>query len=188
MRSPVAGRKTMEREALEEGLPVFRCVETGGIFIPSGTYWNWLHKQPDRLPRLPEPSSEPPIEEESSSIKICPETGTFMVRYKVGHGFDFHIDRSVSGSIWLDSGEWEALKERQYHDELHLVFAAPWQREILEQELEENEAQRLNERLGPELIEKLDALKNDLDGHPHRMQALAYLRQPGKREQVDGGI
>lgn len=57
-----------------------------------------------------------------------------MSRFRVGHGFDFTIDRSISGSIWLDGGEWGALRERQFHDEIHLIFTASWRREIQAEE------------------------------------------------------
>ena len=177
MKSPVASQKPMQRETLEDGLIVFRCVETQGIYIPADSYWRWLHKQPERLERLPAPSDQVVQESESGEVKICPETGTLMSRFKVGHGFDFTIDRSITGNIWLDAGEWEALREQNFHDEIHLVFTAPWRSEVQEMESEENTKKRQEECLGPELVKRLNSLQKELQGHPHRMMALALLNE-----------
>ncbi len=131
MRSPVANRKQMNRVQLEEGLAAYQCPETEGIFLPVASYFRWLGRQPERLPQLPssgDAAQEAPVD--SGEAKICPESGQLMQRYSVGHGFAFHIDRSPSGSLWFDKGEWEALKKRQYHDDLHLIFTSPWQDKV----------------------------------------------------------
>ena len=132
-------------------------------------------QQPERLPRLPPVEQEAPVEESGGEAKICPETGTIMTRYKIGHGFPFSIDRSINGGIWLDAGEWEALRDRQFHDELHLVFTSPWQRAVRLNESESSLRLRLRERLGAELADRLIALKEQLADHPSRPQALAFL-------------
>ncbi|MDB4293829.1 hypothetical protein N9898_00670 [Akkermansiaceae bacterium] len=177
MRSPVANQKPMQRETLEDGLIVFRCVETGGILITADSYWRWLHKQPERLAHLPALAEEGYQKAEPGVVKICPETVTLMSRFKAGHGFDFTIDRSITGNIWLDAGEWEAPRARQFHDEIHLVFTAPWRNDVQEMEASENTSKRLEECLRSELIERLNSLKKELEVHPHRMMALALLNE-----------
>lgn len=167
----------MVAETLEEGLTAFRCPESHGIFIPAESYWRWLHQQPSRLPHLPAPSDKSPVIEDSPEAKICPETGLLMMRYRVGHGFDFYIDRSPTGSLWLDAGEWEALKERQFHDELHLIFTSPWQRDVLQQDIAAAHEERLADRLGPDLMGRLVALRQDLNGHPDKDLAMALFTQ-----------
>jgi hypothetical protein len=167
----------MEPEMIEKGLVGFHCLESGGLFIPSENYWRWLHQQPERLPQLPAPSDEEPMIHDSECAKICPESGALMQRYRIGHGFGFFIERSPTGSIWLDAGEWEALKKRQFHDEIHLVFTAPWQSEILNDEITRKETERLTARLGPELLSQLTTLRKKLKNHPERMLALSVLNQ-----------
>ena len=167
----------MVRETVEDGLTVFRCSETNGVFVPADSYWRWLQKQPSRLAHLPVSREEAPAIEDSDRVLICPESGMLMSRCRVGHGFDFSIDRSPHGSIWLDAGEWEALRDRQFHDELHLVFTAPWQREVRHQDFEESEKKRLEERLGAELLEKIEQLRELLAEHPDRDMALALINR-----------
>jgi Zn-finger nucleic acid-binding protein len=181
MKSPVAEGVQLEREVLEPGLVVHRCPQSGGVFIPADSYWHWLRKNPNRLPQLPIDTAEPkPVKLTTSSdtdkmAKLCPVGGAVMVRCRVGHGFGFHLDRSETGGIWLDSGEWELLKSRNFHDELHLMFAAPWQRKVREEEKKSGIETRLRERLGEEVYATLSELKSHLAGHPARSEALAFL-------------
>lgn len=178
MRSPVANHKQMKRISLAENLPAYQCPESEGVFLPVESYFRWLGRQSDRLPHLPVSNDD--IEEaveDSESAKICPETGLIMQRFKVGHGFSFYLDRSPSGSIWLDRGEWEALKQRQFHDELHLIFTAPWQSKVRQQQRQQVERYILEERLGSELLSKLDDIRSELANHEYRQLAVAYFQR-----------
>ena len=178
MNSPVAKDLALEREVLEPGLVVHRCPQSGGVFIPADSYWCWLRKHPKRLPHLPIDAAEPvEISGTDSMAKLCPISGTVMVRCRVGHGFDFHLDRSETGGIWLDGGEWEQLRVRNFHDELHLMFAAPWQRKVRGDEQKTGIETRLRERLGDEVYERLTEIRSFLAGHPARSEAMAFLRR-----------
>ncbi len=99
-----------------------------------------------------------------------------MTRYKVGQGFDFRIDHSITGGIWLDPGEWEALIAGNLHHELHLVFTTQWQKAIREKDHAAAYEAMLREKLGDELFEKTSALRSELTSHPARATALAYLQ------------
>jgi hypothetical protein len=173
----------MERISLEDGLIAFQCPESGGVFLPTESYFRWLSRQTHRLPHLPicEGDVEEVIEDDNS-VKICPESGQIMQRFKVGHGFSFFLDRSPSGSIWLDKGEWKALKDRQFHDELHLIFTAPWQDKVRADRKVEVERESLVAKFGSDLLARIEALREDLSEHEHRDFALAYLQRRAKGE------
>jgi len=180
MKSPVADHLPMQREELEPGLVVHRCTQTGGVWVAADTYWKWLRKNPGRLPHLPaselcETELLGAEADTDAQAKLCPVSGTLMMRYRVGHGFKFHVERSANGGIWLDGGEWEQLRARNFHDELHLMFAAPWQREIREQAQSEGAEKRLRENVGDELYERLVDIRSVLSGHPARQEAIAFL-------------
>lgn len=176
----------MEPVSLESGLEAYHCAESGGHYIPSQAYLLWLQHQPARLPHLPAPAE--PIEPaaDSSSTLICPESGTLMSRIKVGHGFTFSIDRSVTGGIWLDGGEWEALKQRNFHDEIHLIFTAPWQKRVRTSHAQATYEDTLKSSLGADLLNRLTLLRDELLEHPHRNLALAYLEEKANTlEKID---
>jgi len=177
MKSPMGERKTLQKISLEEGLVVYRCEESDGIYITQQDYWNWLKKQPERLAHSPMIELADSLVETEALAKICPETGTIMTRCKVGHDFQFYIDRSRTGGIWLDAGEWEALKDRSFHDELHLIFTEPWQARVLEQQKQLMTQKLLQQKLGSELLKEIEGLKKSLENHPHKAYALAYIEQ-----------
>lgn len=172
LNSPVTG-KPLSPVTLEEGLQAYQCLDSGGYYIPAVCYMQWLEKQPARLPHLPESGSNPEID--SDAALVCPESGTLMTRYKVGHGFTFAINRSITGGIWLDGGEWEALRQRNFHDEIHLVFTAPWQKHVRDERALATYEQTLKSALGPEVLECLGDLRSVLKDHPHQNLAIAYL-------------
>lgn len=167
----------MEAVYLESGLEAYRCVDSGGHYIPSQAYLQWLQQQPARLPHLPETAEPAELATDSAKALFCPESGTLMSRFKVGHGFGFSIDRSITGGIWLDGGEWEALRQRNFHDEIHLVFTAPWQKHVRSTHAQATYEETLKGSLGPDLLDRLTALRSELMNHPHKNLALAYLAE-----------
>lgn len=177
--SPING-KPMEAVTLDDGLNAYRCKTTGGHYIPAANYMKWLAQQPARLPQVPKTDSIEESESDSTSALLCPESGTVMQRFKVGHGFPFSIDRSITGGIWLDGGEWEALRKRNFHDEINLVFTAPWQKQVRDEQAQATYEDRLKSALSPELLEKINAIRIDLQDHPNRNLALAYLAEIGR--------
>lgn len=177
MRSPLGNRTALERATLDDGLTVFRCSETGGIYITLDQYWRWRKGAGDD-PAETDPARESPlVGEHDDAVKICPESGMLMTRYRVGHGLPFRIDRSVTGGVWLDAGEWEALKAGGLHRNLHLVFTAPWQKAIRDAEGEERYEKRLREHLGDEFFNRLEAIRNEIRAHPSSAEALAFLQR-----------
>ncbi|TLD72597.1 hypothetical protein FEM03_00535 [Phragmitibacter flavus] len=176
IKSPISGQ-TMERVTLEEGLTAFRCTQSGGHYIPATAYWNWLKRQPERLPHFPDGGDALDLSQDTATPLFCPETGTLMTRFRVGHGFPFSINRSITGGLWLDGGEWEALRQRNFHDELHLIFTAPWQRAVRGSEARAVYEQRLKETLGESLLAQLTELRDALEDHPHHSLAIAYLTE-----------
>ena len=125
MRSPIHPDTTLELKEIVPGLSAYACPKSRGVWIPLQSYlaWQALHKPDDRQPP---PSYAPvPVDDSKRRALICPESGRLLIRYRVGHGLNFHIDLSpVTGGVWLDQGEWEALKSKGLHAELNLIFAA----------------------------------------------------------------
>ena len=176
MNSPLGNHLPLEPITLAAGLKAYRCPETGGHWIPAENYWQWQRSLPAEADHGHHETHLNPSSEFEDTVKFCPETGTIMSRYKVGHGLNFRIERSITGSIWLDPGEWEALIAGNLHQELHLVFTAPWQNAIREESREQSYETMLQKRLGAELFQKLTALHADLAEHPAKAAAIAYLQ------------
>ena len=176
MNSPAEPTVAMETIELEPGLTAYRCPRSGGHWISEGVYWRWISSRPERLGQLPPAAGHDVKEEPGQRVRICPETGRLMTRYRVGAGFSFRIDRSPNGSIWLDRGEWEALKSRNYHDALLFVFTNQWQKEIVRNEQTEAVRRQFRERLGRDAYERALEFKKWLKQQPERELILCLLR------------
>jgi Zn-finger nucleic acid-binding protein len=107
---------------------------------------------------------------------LCPETGCVLVRFSVGQGLRFQIERSPkSGGVWLDAGEWEALKSRELHSELHLIFTAPYQKRIRTELFRAQLNERFKSRIGDADFEKAGEIKSWILQHPKRRDIVAFL-------------
>lgn len=175
MKSPANPQISLVKTELEPGLTVFHCPESNGHYLPAECYWRWLAKHPERLAKFP-PSGENLPPEEAPSTRICPESGLPMLRYKVGHGFSFTIDRSPTGAIWLDAGEWNALRDHHFHDELHLIFTLPWQRRVRQEGTTQALSENLRNRIGEESLTKVSDFKAWLQAQDEQSAILAFLR------------
>src|SRR5271157_1471890 len=131
MHSPVYPEVTMEWREIEPGLTVYECPKSGGLWIALQAYLAWKEQHP-QAPCAPPAGPLPVLADDSRQrALVCPESGCLLLRYRVGHGLPFHIDRSpATGGVWLDKGEWEALKSKGLHASLHLIFTSAYQRQI----------------------------------------------------------
>ncbi len=179
MQSPLAPHQSLESVELEPGLTAFRCPQTGGHWIPAQNYWSWRSKLPaEAAAEAAHAENATPVSEFDDVVKLCPESGTVMTRYRVGHGQPFRVERSHTGGIWLDGGEWEALCAGHLQSSMHLIFSAPWQKAVRQQASDASHLEHLRERLGAELLEKLQSLRAELAQHSQRSAALAFLNAP----------
>jgi len=179
MNSPVEPHSALGPIELEAGLPAWQDAASGGVYLKSADYWEWLAHQPGRLETLP-PKGPVAVglEHPEGPARICPETGALMTRFRVGHGFTFQIDRSPTGGFWLDAGEWEALKARNFHEEIHRVFTDGWQKGVRSQASREALEEQLRQQLGAEDYQQAVAFRGWLAAHPHRARLLAWIAEP----------
>ncbi|MCC5850732.1 MAG: zf-TFIIB domain-containing protein, partial [Verrucomicrobia bacterium] len=109
--------------------------------------------------------------------KICPECGRILIKYKVGHGLRFFLDHCPGcGGVWLDNNEWEALLEKNLHDEIHKIFSSHWQSGVRENEMRKKFGQVYATRFGEDAYEKVKAFRDWLDTQDTRPEILAYLQ------------
>ncbi len=176
MKSPLHSAVSLERTEIEPGLVVYQCPKSQGIWIPLQSYLAWLKSGP-RVTRLAGESAKTELVDDSKRPPLfCPESGAMLARYRVGHELSFQVDRSpITGGVWLDRGEWEALKAKGLHDDLHLIFTAPYQREIRSASLQERMAASFKDRVGEADFEKTKAFKSWMAAHAEGRAIRAFL-------------
>jgi Zn-finger nucleic acid-binding protein len=176
MQSPVYTDTAMEFREIEPGLCAYLCPKSEGVWIPLQSYLTWKESHKNVVSPLPSGYNPVLADDSHRPALICPESGRLLIRYRVGHGLRFHVDVSpVTGGVWLDKGEWEALKVKGLHSELNLIFTASYQRQIRNAEYEETLDQRFSARIGAEDFKKVAAFKTWLAVHPKRRDICCYL-------------
>lgn len=174
MKCPVCKTASLKTAELESHLKAANCPKCEGTWIAATDYEHWLEKHGDRLPEK-EPEGIAIAADDQQQAKLCPDCKRIMLRYKVGHGLNFRLDQCGScNGIWFDTNEWDALKQRNLHDEVHLIFSAPWQAQV-----RQDEARQLLDGVYTQTFKadygKIKDFKAWLDEHPERQAVLGYL-------------
>jgi len=124
MNCSVCKTTVMTRISLDENLPAHACGLCGSIYLSSGEYWAWLEQHQCQSPGQPE-NIVPLIPVEYDQAKICPTCGHLLLRYKIGHEIDFMLDHcGQCNGVWFDKHEWNVLKRKQLHRQIHKMFGA----------------------------------------------------------------
>ncbi|MGD2181151.1 zf-TFIIB domain-containing protein [Lusitaniella coriacea] len=174
MKCPTCKRPVLQKVTLEESLLANRCDKCEGNWIASEQYWSWLDAHSETLPeKEPEVSFEI---NDSQKAKLCPQCNRILIKYKVGRGTNFHLDHCSScNGVWFDKNEWETLKARNLHDEIHCIFTQSWQRQVRQEEIEENLDLIYTQKFGSEDYQELQKIKAWLNDRPQKLALLAYL-------------
>jgi Zn-finger nucleic acid-binding protein len=166
----------MQLREVEPGLVVYECPQSGGLWIPLQAYFAWKERQPQTCAAPPEGGALVLQDDSRQRALVCPESGRLLLRYRVGHGLQFHIDRSpATGGVWLDKGEWEALKSKGLHVALNLIFTAAYQRQIRSAEYVQTLTEAFRERIGAADFSKVVEFGAWLAQHPRRRDICCYL-------------
>jgi Zn-finger nucleic acid-binding protein len=175
MNCPVCKTFALEPATLEANLTASTCANCGGHWISGKEYWKWMDVHGENLPeRLP--AGDEPEVHDSAGPKICPEDGHFLRAYRTGHDLAFDLDHCASCyGIWFDHNEWEVLKGRNLHDEVHYFFSEAYQAGIFKEEHAAIRRKALAERFGEQDFAEILRIKRWIDGHPKRRELLAFL-------------
>ena len=177
MHCPACKTPTFTPIQLEPTLPAQQCAGCQGHWLRADDYFKWLDQQPARLPEKPY-EGEPLQLSAEQTVKICPTCIRMMRRYDVGHSTAVTLDQCAHcDGIWFDPHEWQALKGRHLHDEVHLVFTAPWQAQLRKTASIERLTQIYHARFGDD-FERLQDIHTWLQAHPKKDDLLAFLADP----------
>lgn len=175
MKCPVCKSPELAAADLEDGLRFFRCSQCSGRWIRGAEYWRWLEQHGPNLPERTETDNGLSPAEPGIHLD-CPECRFRLVKYLVGHGFSFTIDHCAGcKGVWLDRNEWEALKERNLHDDLNSMFTSFWQDEA-EREARKKRLERIYiTRFGADDYAEIERVRAWLATRANKQDLLAYL-------------
>ncbi|MFW6357853.1 MAG: zf-TFIIB domain-containing protein [Chroococcales cyanobacterium] len=174
MKCPVCKTVDLNPITLEKHLAAHTCKHCEGNWISSEDYWQWLDQHGTSLAEKP-PEVFFDIED-TEKAKLCPNCQRILVKYKVGHGVNFFIDQcGHCNGIWLDKHEWDALKTRNLHDEIHHFFTQQWQKEVRKSEMKRNLSQLYEQKFGKADYAEVKRIRSWLENHPQRLALLAFI-------------
>jgi Zn-finger nucleic acid-binding protein len=176
MKCPVCKTETLGEIALMENLPAHQCAKCEGVFLPANAYMLWKRAQGQEHPQKP---SSSPIDPswDSTVLKLCANCGRIMARYKILPDENLYLDRCRNcNGVWLDKYEWDALVERNLHDELNEFFTRPYQERLRAEEIRNHLDKLYLEKFGAEDYARVREMRAWLTNRPHLGMFLAFLQ------------
>jgi Zn-finger nucleic acid-binding protein len=178
MECPVDGG-ALSRVELEPGapsLPGFTCGRCSGHWLRFGDYLNWRERQSRDVPEAPPEERTEVAEGAGGRARRCPDCGYLLTRYRVGRGVGFALDRCGNcNGVWLDAGEWAALRGRGLHDNVHQMFGPGWQFAAQTEARQRSVESQFERQLGDDLVRARE-FADWVAGHPRRSEILAYVQ------------
>lgn len=157
---------------LEPGLIVNQCVKCGGSLIPLMNYRYWA----DQTPAANTNFETDVVAEDNKQAKFCPKCSRLMTKFKIENDSPNKLEFCAGcDEVWLDSGEWQLLRELELHTHLPRIFTDAWQRNLRVQQREMHLKENYRKRLGDETFSKADDFKAWLECQPERTQIIQYL-------------
>src|SRR5947208_16393652 len=174
MNCPVCKSRLVAAE-LEPNLTSQRCPSCRGNWIAGAEYWKWVENHGSDAAERVHHNENLELAEPGLPID-CPECRFRMVKYLVGRGLPFTIDHCHGcKGIWLDGNEWEALRKRNLHDDLNLMFTSFWQTEAQRLDRKRKMEQIYIGRFGEEDYAEIKRIRYWLDAKTNREELIAYL-------------
>lgn len=175
MNCPVCKSYELNSSDLESNLTAYKCPNCRGNWIRGAEYWKWLEAHGPNLPERDDRDSGLSLAEPGVAID-CPECRFRMVKYQVGHGFSFTVDQCDGcKGIWLDRNEWDALKERNLHDDLNAMFTPFWQAQAQKENRRRHLEQIYVNRFGEADYAEIKRIRAWLGAKTNKEEFLAYL-------------
>ena len=173
MHCPLCKDQPLNSMTLELDLPAVSCSDCGGVWVSRANYDAWRAKQPASIPENPAPVM---MEfSDTHKAKFCPECRHLLLPYRVGHGLPFSIDYcGACGGAWFERNEWEAIKAKSLHGNLHDIISDHWQVAVRQSEMQEKIEQTYKRQLGS-AYDKAAELRDWLRQQPRKSLLLAYL-------------
>ena len=175
MNCPVCKSAELVTQELESNLSSRQCPNCHGNWIDGREYFKWLERHRSDAAERVHDVETLSLAEPGLPID-CPECRFRMVKYLAGRGLPFTIDHCHGcKGIWLDGNEWEALRKRNLHDDLNLMFTSFWQTEAQRLARKKKLEQIYTGRFGEADYAEIKRIRYWLEGKVNREELIAYL-------------
>ena len=178
MKCPLCKTPSLDATVLAPDLEGCICGECNGVWIARTKYDAWRK----RLPKdIPETASDAEFSVNDTRVaKICPQCGHLLLPYRVGHGCVLHRLLRRLRRVCVNRNEWDAIKARNLHDNLHDIVSAHWQNAV-RRAMSMPPSNKPKRVLG-DAYDKAAEVREWLRNEPRRSTLLAYLSDTQRPE------
>lgn len=127
----------------------------------------------------------PPLPENQRTGQ-CPEGHGLLRRARVTWHDPYFLERCARcGGVWFDAGEWSRTVADDLLANLSELWSPAWRKHLSDQQSHDSLEVDLRAKLGTELFSALRTLADNLESHPQRGVALAYLSERFKHPEAE---
>ncbi len=109
---------------------------------------------------------------------LCPGGHGILARAKASWTRPFYVERCLAcAGIWLDAGEWKRLSAEHLLEHLDDLWLPTWRKQMQRAHSAQQLQGMLVERLGSDLMSRIDALANELALHEDADLGFSVFRE-----------
>lgn len=148
------------------------CDSCKGNWLLIEDYVTWVERNKSELKQH---DAEYELEDSKLAL-ICPVTGSIMLKFRINNDSKHKLDYSPRvGGVWLDSGEWEYLKDRGIACSLNRIFTDQWQKQLRDNDTKATFEQLYIKKFGEADYDKIKELRGWLNSKENKAELRAYL-------------
>ena len=175
MNCPIDAGQALEAVTLDAGLPAHRCPQCTGVWLSGNEYLRWVLARSAPLPEVPGDDHVPTWD--TQTLKVCPDCGHYLTRYRVLPNVQFWLDRcGRCNGVWFDKQEWETVTARNLHDKVNQFFTKPYQERLRQAEAAAQMERLYRQKFSADDYARIKDVYAWLRQHPQRAMLLAYLQ------------
>jgi len=156
------------------GASALKCPTCSGFWVPPEVV-----PLPASLTELSKQDTRPAHTRlETQRTGQCPEGHGLLRRARVTFHDPYFLERCARcGGVWFDAGEWSRAVADDLLGNLSEVWSPAWRKHLSDQQSHDSLEIDLRAKLGSDLFSALRSLADQLEAHPQRGVALAYLSE-----------
>jgi len=173
MKCPSCKKESLVPSFIEASFRGHTCAVCGGNWILIQDFISWSEINQDGFGEAKDVEYEL---EESQGTLICPIAKTIMHKYRINSSTDHKLDFSPRvGGVWLDSGEWQYLREHGLARTINSIFTDQWQKQIRKNDKQTLFSELYERKFGTEDYQKIKELRAWLEASESKFELRSYL-------------
>ncbi len=180
MKCPKCTGRDLRATKIEDDLAVLGCDNCHGSLLPLMQYRQWVEVHPVEVEHEEDRQCSVETDETSTALQ-CPKCSSLMMKYRISSATENRVDLCASCyDLWLDSGEWQLIKQLEMQGMLPSIFSDFWQDNIRTELFEKSYHERYEAIFGDDYV-KIRDFKSWLDDLEKKQAVVNFLKSPKRK-------